>query len=223
MENINYCLSDNSKTKTEWKAYAEVVKPTLCMSRISQSPSYKDPQQKNLITRIFLHQRFCEIIILFGTTCKSNAVRHASYHFTIFLHFAIEIKNKEQIYNFSESSKSRMRLASRSLATPGICRDITPILDRSADYREKRSSNCMADSRWAWNILPQNIFNATNEGRISIKCCCFAYFDTELLMWRKKTSILLVQVMKKVVTPSVAYLCKTAPMAKFKCAPFLII
>jgi len=28
----------------------------------------------------------------------------------MFLHFAIEIKSKEQIYNISESSKSRMRL-----------------------------------------------------------------------------------------------------------------
>jgi len=39
----------------------------------------------------------------------------------MFLHFAIETKNKEQIHNFSESSKSRMqRFASRSLATPAI-------------------------------------------------------------------------------------------------------
>ena len=30
------------------------------------------------------------------------------YHFTIFLHFSIEIKNKKQKYNFSESLKSRM-------------------------------------------------------------------------------------------------------------------
>jgi len=29
-------------------------------------------------------------------------------------------RNKKQTYHFSESSKSRMRLASRSLATPAI-------------------------------------------------------------------------------------------------------
>jgi len=39
----------------------------------------------------------------------------------------------------------------------GICHDITPILSRSADYREKRSYNSMIDSHWAWNILAQNI------------------------------------------------------------------
>jgi len=45
----------------------------------------------------------------------------------MFLHFAIEIKNKEQIYNFFESSMSHMQrfeeqlwLASSSLATHGI-------------------------------------------------------------------------------------------------------
>jgi len=59
--------------------------------------------------------RFCAIIILFGTTCKSNTVRHASYsrsqyYFTMLLHFSIEIKKR--IYNFTESSKSR------SLAAP---------------------------------------------------------------------------------------------------------
>jgi len=67
-----------------------------------------------------------------------------------------------------------------------ICHDITSFLGRSADYREKRSHNCMIDSHWAWNILPQNIFNATNESRISIKCCLFTYFEIELLMSRKK-------------------------------------
>jgi len=51
---------------------------------------------------------FCDIIILFGTICKSNTVWQK--HFTIFLNFAIEIKNKKQMYNFSKSSKSRMWL-----------------------------------------------------------------------------------------------------------------
>jgi len=31
------------------------------------------------------------------------------HHFAIFLHFAIELKNNKQIYNFSESSKSRIQ------------------------------------------------------------------------------------------------------------------
>jgi len=48
----------------------------------------------------------CDIIILFGTTCKRRTAHQLpQYHFTIFLHFAIKIKNKEQAYNFSESSK----------------------------------------------------------------------------------------------------------------------
>jgi len=35
--------------------------------------------------------------ILFRTTCKHNTAGHASYHyhFTIFVHFATEIKNKK--------------------------------------------------------------------------------------------------------------------------------
>ena len=31
----------------------------------------------------------------------------------------------------------------------GICQDITPILDGSAGYREKRFHNRMIDSHWA--------------------------------------------------------------------------
>jgi len=42
-----------------------------------------------------------------------------------FLHFAIEIKNKEKICIFSESSKSSMRLANRGLATPAIYQRVT--------------------------------------------------------------------------------------------------
>jgi len=33
----------------------------------------------------------------------------AQHHFTIFLHFSVEMKNKKQIYKFSESSNSRMQ------------------------------------------------------------------------------------------------------------------
>jgi len=51
---------------------------------------------------------------------RSPPLKHTTDHFTIFLHFATEIKNKKQIYDFSESSKSRMRLAIRSLATPAL-------------------------------------------------------------------------------------------------------
>ena len=39
----------------------------------------------------------------------SPHLHSAQYHFTIFPYFAIEIKNKEQMYNFSKSSKSRMQ------------------------------------------------------------------------------------------------------------------
>jgi len=30
----------------------------------------------------------------------------------------------------------------------GICYDVTPILGRTAGYREKPSRNCMIDSHW---------------------------------------------------------------------------
>jgi len=86
----------------------------------------------------------------------------------------------------------------------GICHDITPILGRSADYREKRSHSCMINSHRSWNILPQNIFNTTNEGKISIKCWRFTYSISTLNCWceEKKTSIPFVQVVKQVVTCS---------------------
>jgi len=65
----------------------------------------------------------------FGTTCKSNTVRKLAtvvlFYNTVFLHFSIEITNQKQIHNFRKvqragckASKSRMRLASRSLASP---------------------------------------------------------------------------------------------------------
>jgi len=43
-------------------------------------------------------------VILYGTLATTVA-----YQFTIFLHFAIEIKNEKQTYIFLESSRSRMR------------------------------------------------------------------------------------------------------------------
>jgi len=57
---------------------------------------------------------------------------------------------------------------------------LLPISGRSAVYREKRSHNFMIDSHWVGNKLPQNILSAANEGRISIKCCRFTYFDKGL-------------------------------------------
>jgi len=53
-------------------------------------------------------------MILFGTTWKSNNVQHASYqyHFTIFLHFAIEIKNKEQTSFFRKLKGNVLLLCS---------------------------------------------------------------------------------------------------------------
>jgi len=54
---------------------AGVAKPVLCMSRISQNPSYKEPQHKNLKTRIYLqstlmwhHNSFWNNSILFEMT-----------------------------------------------------------------------------------------------------------------------------------------------------------
>jgi len=35
----------------------------------------------------------------------------------------------------------------------GFCDGITPILDSSSDYREKRSYNRMIDSHWAWKHI----------------------------------------------------------------------
>jgi len=53
----------------------------------------------------------------------------------------------------------------------GICYGITPILDRSADYRAKRSHSCMIYSPLGLKHI-----------RISIKCCRFINFDIKLLM-----------------------------------------
>ena len=69
-------------------------------------------------TKLFKHEfscnlRFCDIIILFGTTCKSNTVRHATATTVPFHNISIlctRNKNNERIYHFPESSKSRMKM-----------------------------------------------------------------------------------------------------------------
>jgi len=65
----------------------EVAEPALCTSRVPYNPSYKELQYKNLKTQIICNLLFCDIIILFGTCCKSNTVRHASYHSNTLLYF----------------------------------------------------------------------------------------------------------------------------------------
>jgi len=71
----------------------------------------------------FCNLRFCDIIMLFVTTHNSfwnhkvKLYDTPQYHFTMFLHFAIEIKNKQQIHNFSESSKGRMQRLEEPHAT----------------------------------------------------------------------------------------------------------
>jgi len=63
-----------------------VAKPALCMIRIYQIPSYKEPQHRNQKTRIYLQSTLLWHTS-FGTTCKSNVVQRASYHSTILQDF----------------------------------------------------------------------------------------------------------------------------------------
>jgi len=55
------CLGilDTAAVEDLTKYYSPGVgKPALCMSRKSQKPSYKEPQHKNLKTRIYLQFTF---------------------------------------------------------------------------------------------------------------------------------------------------------------------
>jgi len=84
----------------------------------------------------------------------------------------------------------------------GIFQDTTPILGSFPGYLEKQSHNRMIDSCWASSILPWNTFNATYKGIFSIKSLKpFHIFRHWIADMKKKSSIPLDQVIKKVVTP----------------------
>jgi len=68
--------------------------------------------------------RFCDIIYLFGTTCKTNTVRHASSHCTILqylYHLQYKQKMKDKHIIFRKSQRAAWKGSKRrSLATPDI-------------------------------------------------------------------------------------------------------
>jgi len=72
-------------------------------------PSCKKPQHKNLKTRIYCYLRFHDILILFGTL--ANVILYGSLATTLPFHnFSTLCKrNKKQVDNLLESSKSRMQ------------------------------------------------------------------------------------------------------------------
>jgi len=71
----------------------------MCEPHIVKPKLQRGATQKYKNTNLFVIYASVTIIILFGTTYKSNTVWHASYqqHFTIFLHFEMEINNKKYI------------------------------------------------------------------------------------------------------------------------------
>jgi len=78
MSSCNILQIVNNVRHGEVKFYAKDGQ-TCCMyePRIVKTKLQRATTQKSK-TQIYLQSRFCDIKIIFGTTCKSNTARHAS-------------------------------------------------------------------------------------------------------------------------------------------------
>ena len=112
--------------------------------------------------------RFCDIVILFGTTCKSNTVRHVSYHSTILQYFCTCNRNKKNKYILFRKAQraackgSKAACRSRAAVWPPLVYNVLK-LDFQANlceaFGEDKKQHYCGDLVLGWGVWQKTVFN----------------------------------------------------------------